>query len=239
MDLYLTLIIIITSAIQSLFGVGVLLFGTPLLLLLNYTFFESLMILLPISASINLLQIIKDYKYINFKIYNNILLLTIPFIVIFLYLISKFNINITLFIGIFLIIIAIKDYILLIQNFLNKLLKYNKIFYIVMGIIHGITNLGGALLTAKIFTTDLDKYKKRATIAISYMTFAIFQIITLSYLNNTFNINNIYYILIGVTVFTIINKLFFHKISNHKYNMLFLVFLICTGIALILKGMVY
>ena len=51
------LIVIITASIQSFFGVGVLLFGTPLLLLLGYPFLESLLILLPISASINFLQI--------------------------------------------------------------------------------------------------------------------------------------------------------------------------------------
>ena len=61
------ILLIITSAIQSLFGVGVLLFGTPVLLLLGYSFIESLLILLPVSISINILQISKDYKYFDYK----------------------------------------------------------------------------------------------------------------------------------------------------------------------------
>ena len=48
------------SLVQSIFGTGVLLFGTPILLILGYNFQYSLIILLPISVSINLLQIKLD-----------------------------------------------------------------------------------------------------------------------------------------------------------------------------------
>jgi len=82
MEIGILIVIIVTASIQSLFGVGVLLFGTPLLLLLGYPFLETLLILLPISASINLLQVLKDYREIDLNIYKSILLLTIPFIVV-------------------------------------------------------------------------------------------------------------------------------------------------------------
>ncbi len=59
MNLYVALIVFVTSVMQSLFGVGVLLFGTPLLLLAGYPFLQSLLILLPISISINVLQILE------------------------------------------------------------------------------------------------------------------------------------------------------------------------------------
>ena len=41
--------VLLTATIQSLFGVGVLLFGTPILLLLGYGSLNTLSILLPIS----------------------------------------------------------------------------------------------------------------------------------------------------------------------------------------------
>ena len=47
MDYLVIVTIIITASIQSFFGVGVLLFGTPLLTLLNYSFLDCLLILLP------------------------------------------------------------------------------------------------------------------------------------------------------------------------------------------------
>lgn len=232
-------VILLTATIQSLFGVGVLLFGTPLLLLLGYQFLDILLILLPISASINLFQILRSYKYIQFEIYKNILLYSIPFIILFLYLISKIHININFLVGLFIIFIALKDHIPIFNFFLKKLLTYNKIFYISMGIIHGMTNLGGALLTAKIFHTNLKKYQTRATIAISYMTFALFQIATILLLNVNYKRENFLYVGIGLLTYFIVNRFLFHKISDHRYEKLFSLFLIFSGILLVSKGLIW
>ena len=233
------ILLIVTSAIQSLFGVGVLLFGTPVLLLLGYPFIESLLILLPVSISINILQISKDYKYVDYKFFKNIIVLTIPFIILFLYFIAKININVSFIIGFFLIVIALKDYSNIIKKHLNKLLSYNKLFFVLTGIIHGMTNLGGSFLTAKIFNTDTNKLEKRSTVAISYMTFAVFQIITILSLNYRPNLNNLYYIIIGVTTYLIVNKLLFQKITNNIYDKLFAFFLFLSGTALILKYFIW
>jgi hypothetical protein len=48
------LTVAVTSIIHSVFGAGVLLFGTPLLLLFGYGFVNILIVLLPISIAINL-----------------------------------------------------------------------------------------------------------------------------------------------------------------------------------------
>jgi hypothetical protein len=239
MNLDIFIIIIITATIQSLFGVGVLLFGTPLLLLLGYPFMDSLLILLPISASINALQIVKDYKYIDKKIYKNILFITVPFIILFLVFVSKISLNINIIIGSFLIFIALKDSISFFHTTFEKILSYNKLFYSFMGIVHGLTNLGGALLTAKVFHTNLNKYEKRATTAVSYMTFAIFQIVTILFLDIKYEFSNLYYVLIGVGVYLLINKIIFHKISDHRYDKIFSIFLIMSGVSLVLKGLIW
>ena len=84
MALDILIIIVITSFIQSLFGVGVLLFGTPLLLLVGYEFVDAVVILLPISVSINIIQIAKDYRNVDFNLYKKILIYSIPFVIIFL-----------------------------------------------------------------------------------------------------------------------------------------------------------
>lgn len=104
--------LILTTVIQSLFGVGILLFGTPLLLLLGYDFSYTLSVLLPISIAINMLQVVKHYNYINFDLYKNILLYSIPFIVLFLFIITNIKVNIGLLIGVFLIFVALKTYFL-------------------------------------------------------------------------------------------------------------------------------
>jgi len=236
MDLYITLTIIFTASVQSLFGVGVLLFGTPILLLLGHPFLDSLLVLLPVSAAINLFQILKDYKYIEFKIYKKIAFISIPFIIISLFLVSKMQINVTIFIGLFLTLIALKDKILIINICLSKLLYYDKIFYLSMGIIHGVTNLGGALLTAKVFHTNLCKYQKRVTIAISYITFAISQLITIFFLDVKFSISNLLYIFVGLIIYVTVDKFLFIKITEYNYHLLFSIFLFLSGSSLVIKA---
>lgn len=211
-----------------------MLFGTPLLLLFGYPFLDILLILLPISASINALQISKDYKHINFNSYKNVLFITVPFIIVFLFLASKNKIDINMVIGIFLIFIALKNYVKIIRIMFEKILSYNKIFYSIMGIVHGVTNLGGALLTARIFHETLNKYEKRATIAISYMTFAIFQIVTILFLDVEYDLSNLWYVFIGISTYITINKIVFHKVSDHKYNKIFSIFLLASGVLLVM-----
>ena len=66
MELFLILVFIV---FQSIFGIGLLLFGTPTFLVFGYTFPETLSLLLPISISISLFQFIfsskKDFKFIK------------------------------------------------------------------------------------------------------------------------------------------------------------------------------
>jgi len=157
--------ILITAVIQSLFGVGVLLFGTPILLLFGYDFITILIILLPISLIINSFQLVLSFKDIDFVFYKNMLIYSTPFIVIFLFFVTSTKININLFVGIFLILIAIQAQLPSVSKQLNKMMKYESIYLAFMGVIHGLTNLGGSLLTAIILNKDLPKNKSRATIA--------------------------------------------------------------------------
>ncbi|TXL15442.1 hypothetical protein BMR05_03770 [Methylococcaceae bacterium HT4] len=171
--------LILTTVIQSLFGVGILLFGTPLLLLLGYDFSYTLSVLLPISIAINMLQVVKHYNYINFDLYKNILLYSIPFIVLFLFIITNIKVNIGLLIGVFLIFVALKNIFPRIEQSLRTMIKYERIYLMIMGVVHGITNLGGSLLTALVHEQGHSKNITRVTIAICYATFAVFQLLTL------------------------------------------------------------
>ena len=122
--------IIVTSFIQSIFGVGVLLFGTPLLLLQGHSFIDAVIVLLPISVSINLIQIAKDYKSVDMDFYKKILLYTIPFVVIFLLLVTKFTLNIGVTIGLFLLFVAAKDYSQKVNKAIKFMVEYEKAYFI-------------------------------------------------------------------------------------------------------------
>jgi hypothetical protein len=239
MSFDVVIVVVVTSFIQSIFGVGVLLFGTPLLLLLGYDFIDAIIILLPISITINLIQIAKDYSSVDFDLYKNILIYTIPFVIVFLFLVTKVQINIGLIVGIFLLTVAVKDYSLIVNKFINFTMRYEKIYFSIMGIIHGLTNLGGSLLTAVVHSKESEKQITRVTVAISYATFAAFQILTLliSGLNVDIKLMGIgIYMVVGVTMFLLTEKLVYKEINSENYSKYFAVFLFVSGVLLCVKS---
>ena len=240
MSLDILLIVVATSFIQSIFGVGVLLFGTPLLLLVGYDFIEAIIVLLPISVTINLFQIIKDFKSVDLDFYKKILIFTIPFVVVFLFLVTKVEINISFIIGLYLLAVAFKDYSLRVNRFIKFATKYEKTYFSIMGFIHGLTNLGGSLLTAIVHSKGYEKNMTRVTVAISYATFAVFQIITLliSGVNVEIKFAGIgLYLIAGVAIYFITERLIYAEINNENYSKFFALFLFISGVLLIVKSL--
>ena len=129
---------------QSVFGIGLLVFGTPTYLLLGYSFAESLSILVPVSIMISFYQTYYAKENINyFKI--DYLKFCIPLLVIFLFITLLFfkNENIKILISLIMIFLATVNLFNTkkIQKYFKKFFKnYYKFFYILIGIIHGMTN---------------------------------------------------------------------------------------------------
>lgn len=230
-------VIILISIIQSIFGVGVLLFGTPILLILDYKFIEALNILLPISVAINFLQIINGHKKINFNYYKQLLIFSIPPIIILLWITVEVNINSEFFIGLFLLFISLKSFFASISKLITSIFRFQKTFLVFQGIIHGATNLGGSLLTSNIFALNLGKDETRATVSLSYLTFAIFQLVTLIFLGK-FEQIRLDLIILGILIFFIFDLLVYKKISNSNYDKIFAIFLFLSGLTLVFKGVI-
>lgn len=232
--------ILLTATIQSLFGVGVLLFGTPILLILGYDFITALTILLPISLTINLLQVGKDSRHIHLPFYRQILTLSIPCVVLCLLLVTKLKMNIGSIVGLFLIVAALKSIYAPFNRLIESLVRYERAYFMVMGIVHGLTNLGGSLLTAIIHSNHYDKDRARATTAVSYGTFALFQLVTLSISLGPSTIATpatALYMALGVSTFLATDLLLYSKLSSERYRTTFATFLFLSGIALIFKSL--
>ena len=239
MNFDVLLVILFTSIIQSIFGTGVLLFGTPTLLLLNYNFENALIILLPTSILINLLQIKNDYKYIDRTFYKNLILYCLPLVFLTLYLSKLDVIDVNISIGMFLMIISMQYTIKKVKEILKYFLQFEKLYLMIMGTLHGLTNLGGSLLTGAILSKNLSKKSKRSTIAISYLSMAIIQIITLTVMINIIRFidsSHIMYWILGLFVFFIIEKYFYHAINERIYIRYSSFFLFSMGLLLIFKN---
>jgi len=239
MTIEILLTVAVTSVIQSVFGVGVLLFGTPILLLFGYDFIYALTILLPISIVINTLQIVRHYEHIDKAFYTNILIFTIPFVVFFLLLVTRLNINIGFIVGIFLLFVALKSYSEDVERYLESMVEYEELYLAVMGVVHGLTNLGGSLLTAIVHSKNYPKDVTRVTVASAYATFAVFQILTLVLSVENLSVNVVehgIYLTVGALVYIWTEEMFYVHIDNEKYAKIFAAFLFASGILLIFKS---
>ena len=68
MSMEIMLIVVVTAVIHSIFGAGILLIGTPVLLLLGYDFVDILVVLLPISIALNVMKMSKYHAHIDLEL---------------------------------------------------------------------------------------------------------------------------------------------------------------------------
>jgi uncharacterized membrane protein YfcA len=241
MSAVIMLTVVATSIIQSVFGAGVLLFGTPLLLLFGYEFVDVLIVLLPISLAINLMQIIKHHAHIDFAFYRNILMLTLPPIAVFLFLVTHVRINIGLLIGLFLLFIAFKEFSATVAQLINRMMAFEKTYFLLMGIVHGVSNLGGSLLTALVHHKNYEKDVARVTVAASYGTFAVVQLLTLGFFSRQQIDVSVpdtgIYMVVGALVFMLSDEMLYNQIDREKYQRIFAIFLALSGAVLVLRSL--
>jgi uncharacterized membrane protein YfcA len=242
MALTILIPVMLTAAIQSIFGVGVLLFGTPILLLLGYDFITALTVLLPVSISINLVQIALHWGHVDWALFRKILFYTVPFIVVCLVVVTETKLNIGLIIGPFLLFVALEDFSTRISAVVRWLMRYERVYLVTMGIVHGLTNLGGSLLTALVHGRGYDKDTTRVTAAIAYCTFAVFQLATLVATARHVHFDygeHAIYVGAGLVVFVLVDRLLYANLDEARYRRLFAVLLFASGCLLIYKALAH
>ena len=214
-------IIVFLIIIQSIFGVGLLLFGTPSFLLLGYDFPNTINILMPISILVSLLQFtkskIKDRKFI--REYNYYCL---PFLVLFLFLALKFRnlVDFKFFVALLLIFSSI---VILnkgkFSSFREIFFKSKKIILVGIGTIHGFTNMGGSFLS--VYSTVISKNIKEVSryyISYGYLIMGLIQYLLVLFLaSETLNFSKLYYALIVLIIYFPAQKIF-KNINDRKFS---------------------
>lgn len=215
------ILIFLLIAIQSVFGVGLLLFGTPSFLLFGYDFANTINILMPVSITISSLQFFKS-KIKDAKFMNEYNLFCLPFLLIFLFIALKFKnfFDFKLLVALLLIFSSI-----LILNkskfssFKKKFFELKKIILIGIGCVHGLTNMGGSFLA--IYSTLISKNVKevaRYYICYGYLIMGIFQYLLVLSLNYDFlEFTKLYYVLLALIIYFPIQRVF-KKINDKKFS---------------------
>lgn len=229
-------IIFICSLVQSLFGVGILLFGTPTFLFFGFSFEEALTFTLPSSLSISILQILSNYEVITDKKTSILIIMPSLFIgLLLLIYINNSNI-IQLLVGVMLVLVAITRFSIDFNNIVTIFIKkYQNITLAMTGFIHGFTNLGGGLLTFYSSTKYSDKKMITANIAFIYAIFAIIQLTFLS-LSSKINFHIISLILpiISGLIFIFSGKYLIENIRGKDYAKIITLIIFIYGLLSIL-----
>ncbi len=232
-------IIALFSVIQSIFGMGVLIFGTPTLLLLEYDFTTTLSYLLPASFAISLLQVLGAGST-RVPVSQYLYLLCLPGIGAGFWLAgnSPSAAWTNFMVGIMLLLTALIRLWSPSRKLLSICLKkYLPAYHLVMGVTHGLTNLGGGLLAILASGIQDEKAAIRYTVAHYYLAFSVVQILVLTIVLDQFKIvfTNSVTMIVSTSVYILIgNKLFF-RANNRSFNTALNIFIAIYGVALLLK----
>ena len=207
---YLTIIIIF----QSIIGVGILVLGTPFLLILKYSIVEIFFILLPISiitSFLNLLIINFSNKYLDKSTKEEskkFIFICIPSIFVGLVIVKLLNdfLNFKLLVS-FVIFFSIA--IVALKNKINfRISFFRKSILSIVGIIHGLTNSGGTLLSLALSANNNKSYSRLNT-SFFYLILATFQyLLTIIIFFDKFTFLSDYKLIIVIMLGVIIGNVF-------------------------------
>ena len=230
-------IIVFLIIIQSIFGVGLLLFGTPSFLILGYDFPNTINILMPVSITISVLQFykskIKDRMFI--KEYN---LFCLPFLIVFLILAIelKYIFDFKLLVGLLLVFSSV-----LILNkrkfssFRESFFKLKRLVLVGIGCVHGLTNMGGSFLA--IYSTLVSLNKKelaRFYICYGYLIMGILQYITVLALSfETLKFTKLFYVLLALIIY-FPSQTLFTNIKDKKFSKYINIIALLYGIIILI-----
>ena len=182
-EIELLLVVALFATAQSVFGVGLLVFGTPTLLLLGFSFSEILAYLLPCSILISALQVGKAGSVRPLDTLNKqFLMFTAPGVLVgtVVILAAGSTVSVKPIVGAMLVITAALRSVRRLRDGLETFVRRHlSKLLIALGVIHGLSNLGGGILTVIVGSLFDNKENVRKHIAFAYGLMAIVQLVTL------------------------------------------------------------
>ena len=212
------------AVVQSLFGIGLLVFGTPTLLLLGFPYQDALAALLPASLAVSGLQLRAVPKLDRtfapqFAFFCLLPLATTMVLVSQFHWKASLNLVVAIVLSGFVVLRASPD---LEERVALRLRKHQRSWLVLMGIIHGLSNLGGSMLTILANSLHREKDQVRSVIVHCYVCFALVQLTILGLTApGFFSWNQLGYAATSAGVFLLIGQQVFAWVSAPGFRRLF------------------
>jgi uncharacterized membrane protein YfcA len=114
--------------------------------------------------------------------------------------------------------------------------RFSTFYLILLGLIHGLSNMGGGLLTIYSSTIVEGKGESRSIVSFAYWAFAILQLLILILMKKfIYNPTTLGLAIMSVLCFFFIGQKVFVRTSDRVYQRLITFFIFLYGVVLILK----
>ena len=212
-------------------------FGTPTLLLLGFPFEQVLGYLLPCSISISALQIAESGGFKLDPVRRRFLLFTAPAVVLATsVVILRAKIDIKPEVGAMLVLTAgLRAFAVPRRWLASRVGDHQPVLFTALGLLHGLTNLGGGLLTVLMAALHGTKEGTRRQVAFAYGTMASLQLLTLAIVGRPGLEPLVALTLppLAITVSWVIGRRVYRAASQHAYQWALTMFLLSYGMVLI------
>jgi len=228
-------------AFQSIIGVGVLVLGTPFLLILKFSIVEIFFILLPISIITSFINLIiinylnKSLNKSSFKEFKKFFIICIPSIFVGLILLKFFESSINFkqlvsFVIFFsVVLVALKDKIKFKVNFFRISILSS------VGIVHGLTNSGGTLMSLALSANNEKNYARLNT-TFFYLMLATFQyLLTIIIFFDKFIFPNDIKIIIAIIIGALLGNIINYFLESEIYKLIVNLLAVLSAVILLIS----
>ncbi|WP_448664661.1 hypothetical protein ACG3SL_08330 [Sphingomonas sp. CJ20] len=233
-------LIAMLAVVQSVFGMGLLVFGTPTLLLLGLTFGATLGWLLPASATISLLQVLEAPGQVRpaWRALKPLWCIgvLVPVLALSLYLQLRFRLELP--IGLAMCAAALLRLSPALRDRVQGSIGRSERGYLVaMGALHGFTNMGGSLLSLYAATVASGKEAVRGIVANYYLAFGIVQLgVLAAFQPKMLSWHSLLAAGVAFCVHRLVGRRVFDVLGNRGYDHAFTSFIGLYGLALLAKA---
>lgn len=230
--------IFVLAILQSIFGIGILFFGTPTLLLLGFPFSETLSILLPASVAVSLFQVIGGDLPDRRQIGNYVGWCLVPLTIALVGGLSfGWDVELESIVAVTLSLYVVVRLSPQTEQALRvSVRRFPQAWLTVIGTVHGLSNLGGGLLAIFGVSSFDDKTKVRSNIAFCYLCFASIQLVTLAILKpDVMSAAQLGYAGMAIFVFIVVDRMVFGSIATPVFDRVLTILIGCYSVLIFLK----